>query len=466
MSLCLSAQSTPFKAKPNVFVEIIHSLKEEGYRPLLTEAREKFISVVAGSCDSLNPNVIDDDEQLYRYRVLSGSFRHERRLLVSGELLVPTSGQGMLYLAVFSGSARGVQGKGSSDNHLEAGFMGPKEIENGLTEFLPSISRAVRNHAGHDAMWTPLEISSEQFSNLSQDKELRFVRGTDLPDEDVKTSAILADPVLRDFALSIKRSGGILAADSLKKASGLSAEQHSQIIRSLEEGNLVTQEYVIICRRTSNQVNRIGSREKLEAMRQLGVLCSCGNSIASERVEELIVPTSRLKRMLDQSYWMSAQLLLNLANLDIPRDKVLLNLQEGADEIDAFVDVEGKLLMFELKDNEFSMGHAYPFGGRVGLYKPDYGIIVATKGIAPDVKDYFKRVKPEADLVYVPDVNGLAGALTNVIDNIRSERASNLLRDFDPLTQLKMSLQKMVFTRMKAEKQQPAIVAEKGVLTT
>ena len=49
-----------------------------------------------------------------------------------------------------------------------------------------------------------------------------------------------------------------------------------------------------------------------------------------------------------------------LEKLGIPRDRILLNLQEGAEEIDSFVDVDGSLLMFELKDSEFSMGHAYP----------------------------------------------------------------------------------------------------------
>jgi hypothetical protein len=53
-------------------------------------------------------------------------------------------------------------------------------------------------------------------------------------------------------------------------------------------------------------------------------------------------------------------------------------------------------MMYELKDNEFSMGHAYPFGGRIGLYKPDIALIVSTKGVAPEVKEYFNRVKPNS----------------------------------------------------------------------
>jgi hypothetical protein len=192
-----------------------------------------------------------------------------------------------------------------------------------------------------------------------------------------------------------------MLASDLTRKTGIQPEQIQTAIEHLTKADLLAKEYVIICKKTSNQVNRVDNRETIDRMTELGVLCSCGNPIGQERIEELFSPTHTMQKMLDQSFWMTARLVRLLTESSIPEERILLNLQEGAEEIDAFVDLEGTLLMFELKDNEFSMGHAYPFGGRIGLYKPDIAVIVSTKGVAPEVKDYFKRVKPAAQVVYL-----------------------------------------------------------------
>ncbi len=120
-----------------------------------------------------------------------------------------------------------------------------------------------------------------------------------------------------------------------------------------------------------------------------------------------------------------------LRRLGVPDDRILLNLHDGPEEIDAFVDMDGTLLMIELKDNEFSMGHAYPFGGRIGLYKPDYAIIVATRGVASDVKDYFETVKPQSTIIYIDRLNQLASSLEVIMKTIRTQRAEEVLTNFE-----------------------------------
>ncbi len=90
--------------------------------------------------------------------------------------------------------------------------------------------------------------------------------------------------------------------------------------------------------------------------------------------------------------------------------------------------------MFELKDNEFSMGHAYRFSGRIGIYRPDYAIIVSTKGISSDVKDYFKKIKPQSVIVYVENLNQLRSTIDDIIIKGRTQRAIKILDNYTSVT--------------------------------
>ncbi|HZX12903.1 MAG TPA: hypothetical protein VFF49_00710 [Thermodesulfobacteriota bacterium] len=257
----------------------------------------------------------------------------------------------------------------------------------------------------------------------------------------------LEDVSSRNIAVVVKRSGGILASDLTKRAD-IKPEQTQTAIEQLSKAGLLSQEYVVICKKTSNQVNRVNSKEKVKQMTEIGVLCSCGNPIGQERIEELFSPTPILQKMLDQSYWMTARLVRLLKVLNIPNERILLNLQEGAEEIDAFVDLEGTLLMFELKDNEFSMGHAYPFGGRIGLYKPDIAVIIATKGVAPEVREYFKRVKPAAEIVYVGSLDEFDENLQMVVMQSRSRRAYELISQFEPMASIEIPVAQMITNQL------------------
>jgi hypothetical protein len=93
----------------------------------------------------------------------------------------------------------------------------------------------------------------------------------------------------------------MLAADFSRKIR-IQGKEESISNELIKEG-LLSKEYVIICRQTSNQINRVKSRDVIENMREMGILCSCGRIISSERIEELFSPTPALQKMLDQGYW-------------------------------------------------------------------------------------------------------------------------------------------------------------------
>jgi len=75
----------------------------------------------------------------------------------------------------------------------------------------------------------------------------------------------------------------------------------------------------------------------------------------------------------------------------------------------------------------------------LGLYKPKFGMVLTTKGVAPEVKTHFERVKPDAKILYVERMEDLDAAVAEVVGSIRSEWELDLLWQFDPLARVDLS---------------------------
>ncbi len=374
---------------------------------------------------------------------------HSESFPIAGDVFFSPDGKGLIYLVLQTSGETIRTGRRSSEGspvlQLEVGYLGDDSEIQCLHSFAALVVEAA---AKQDKIiqWKSVERTNAQFRELAQSQESKFVGGNTVTNSEVQLAAMLEDQPIRELAVSVRRAGAMLAPDLHKKLP--KTGNAAGAVDRLVQAQLLTQELVIICSQTSNQINRVRSRDAIRVTTEAGVLCSCGKPLSEERIEELFSPTDQLKRMLDQSYWTTARLVHALRELGISDERILLNLREGAEEIDAFVDVDGTLLMFELKDSEFSMGHAYPFGGRIGLYKPDYAIIVTTKGVAPEVQQYFKRVKPEAQIVCVNHPSDLTSSLGRVVQEIRSTRARQILSAFDGMGTVGIPLSSMLAPRI------------------
>lgn len=321
---------------------------------------------------------------------------------------------------------------------LEIGIIGASCERERFKRFSKAVEAVVRS-MGITAEWESVVHTNQQFVDLHKNAETKFVTGNQLAAEDIPLAAILEDQRARSLSLLIKSSGGVLLPDILKKG-GLEIDDANAALERLTAAALVNREHVIICKKSAGQINRVNSVDSLRKFLDLDVRCSCGTPIAQERIEDLYIPSNKLQRMLDQSFWMSVWLVKTLIAVGIAADRVMLNLHEGPEEIDAFVDANGKLALFELKDREFSMGDAYPFGARVALYKPDYAFIISTRGVAPEVKEHFKRIKLPCQFFYLDSLSQLESTVGDLLANLNRRQAVEVLSRFNDLRNIEMPL--------------------------
>lgn len=207
---------------------------------------------------------------------------------------------------------------------------------------------------------------------------------------EILAARTLSDRAARSLALSIKSSRGVLARDT---TSLLKAPEIPGVLEDLVSTGVVRREIVVICRFSQKQVVRVPDRYKLAKLAADGLRCACGKRIDHESTEDLFTITESGASLLDKSRWLSVLFREKLIELGVRREDILLECRLNGDEIDCIASIDGKLVVAELKDKEFSIGNSYPFSTKVSAIQPDCAIILSTEKIANDVKDRFSDRK-------------------------------------------------------------------------
>lgn len=290
------------------------------------------------------------------------------------------------------------------------------------------------------------EVEFEDFAFQSQRfKELKE-EGMTSPQApstaEVAGARILSDPAARRTALAIASSGGLMVRDLPRHLQAEERDRAEEIELSLQEGDLVSSDLMIVCSKTGEQVLRAPDQEALDQAAAAGVRCACGATVEKERTEEALSLTGLGRHLLDGSWWMTVLLMEELGRLGIGRNAMLVEQIADGDEVDCFADVSGALVIFELKDKEFSLGNAYSFGSKFAIHKPAYAVVVTTANVGNDAKEHFKKAfsagddrlsrEAETRIEYVEGLDQLQGGLDEIVGSIFGGDAEMLLREILP----------------------------------
>jgi hypothetical protein len=146
---------------------------------------------------------------------------------------------------------------------------------------------------------------------------------------------------------------------------------------------------------------------------------------------------------------MSLKLVSVLRQLDIDNNQIMLNFLDGTEEMDAFVDVDGVLLMFELKDDEFVMRHARLLINRIAIYQPKYVIVISTKGISQEARDHMNKYKlNNITMVYIDNLEKLQIKLDGIVTSIRAPKAKQIINILEAIALAKMPISTVISTKI------------------
>lgn len=448
MNLFIDSRSSTLSYSPNSFEGLIDRLERVGYEPLMRKAAQSFSQVFGGNGDeALNSGEEDELEDLEkecefgRRKLMSleklgydfGLEGHKGTTKtpdIQGEVFFSEDGAGLLFVTMVDFYSKAGDEKSTPDptSRLRVGFIGDPDETSSLNEFADAVTRAFEDR-NVDIKWKADVLENKQFNDIAAAQDDSYHLASKIGDKELKAAKALENASIRETAQLVRRSGVILAKELLKQKSE-NASELIKFVDQLLQADLVHQEYVVMCSKTGAHVNRVESRETIEQMGALGVLCSCGKNIAAEPIEGLLAADESLQSMLDSNYWMTATVVRLLNSLGISSDRIILHSEEGSDNVEFIVDIDGTLVLFELKDSEFGLNHAYSLGTRIALQRPKLAFVVSTAGISQEVKDHFKRVKPEAQIVYVANLLQLEATVRKVVEGMRMMRAKTWMSCF------------------------------------
>ncbi|WP_145953703.1 MULTISPECIES: hypothetical protein [Streptomyces] len=347
--------------------------------------------------------------------------RDQSRTWVLGEDLEATeevipSAPGHLYLYALSG-ARGIPD---------------------VSEFIDAVEGAC------GASLKKWEFQARQFMELKQEGRQESLEITSAK---VSASQLLAEKQSRVLATLIKSApGGLILADIEKQLKRDKVDDVDGHLTALQECGLISSEYAVVCAKNQQQMARFADAEIVREMSQKGVRCGCGRKLEDERIEEAVAITDLGRELLDKSTWMSVLLTEELRNLGVPEDRIMMEYSTGGDEMDCIADINGEVILFELKDKEFSLREAYSFAAKVGLVQPRHPVIVTTEKVGGDAKEHFQKAEvagrrsqvrrhPQGTLptLFIEGMENLRPQLEELASSVHRGYAVQVLREVMPL---------------------------------
>ncbi|XMN08983.1 hypothetical protein ACK8N7_24600 [Streptomyces griseobrunneus] len=207
--------------------------------------------------------------------------------------------------------------------------------------------------------------------------------------EEENAAKVLSEKSVRMLAIAIKSSKGLLLGDASKQIPPAERGRVDELVALLGESGMIDTEIVVICSKTSAQINLLPSIETLDHLDKAGVRCACGRALSDERREEALTVTDFGRAMLDGNRWMSILVLQHLIKLGIPVSNIRMEQIYAGEEVDCITEIHGRIVLFELKDKEFNRGNAYSFGAKIGIFQPDISVVITTEKVGVDARDHF-----------------------------------------------------------------------------
>jgi hypothetical protein len=244
-------------------------------------------------------------------------------------------------------------------------------------------------------------------------------------------------------AIAMKSSaGGLLLADAGKKRQREDPREDPNEISAIKDQlidvGLASPGFVIICSVSNSRVIRVDSTESLIEFANKGLKCACGRPISAETPQEVLTITTNGRLLLDKSLWMTILLKQRLEALGVQSYNILLECQIGGNEIDCIASIGGEIVMFELKDKEFSLGNAYALWAKISLVEPQHTVIITTDRVGNDVKEYFRSLgmgrrrtsSPPgvtSQITYIEGMEDFQAGLDNVVFEIYQRKAREII---------------------------------------
>ena len=204
---------------------------------------------------------------------------------------------------------------------------------------------------------TSVPESFVRFAAAAEDGAQTNVRSTMVADW-LHVAGMLEDTAARQVLrrlVEVQREGR--GAASLLGGEGEGVPE--SLLNRLAGAGLIKREVLVSCRKDARPLFRLPSPDALDVLKATNVLCSeCGASIADEKADEIVVPTSLTTTLLQDGSWLTTHLRSILIKLGLPEAQINTHPVSGEGESRAMAHLCGEAFLFLLRDGDWTAAQA------------------------------------------------------------------------------------------------------------
>jgi len=245
-----------------------------------------------------------------------------------------------------------------------------------------------------------------------------------IPDTLIPSLTLLKESDFRSIVARAKQAKDPTLQNIITSA-GISEAKAGPLFQQAVDEKILIRQYNVTCPQCSAPLARVPTKTAIAQMAKDNVACpKCRTCISATSYQDCFVVADHIANILDGSKWLD--LFVRHKLKPYPQfSRVLTEIVDGPNELDLVVNLDGDLLLAELKDARFSIGHAYSFVGKCSQYKPDITLIIATQGVAADVKEYIKNTGLQTH--YIESLESLEESFETIFSEANTRTMSKLI---------------------------------------
>lgn len=205
-------------------------------------------------------------------------------------------------------------------------------------------------------------------------------------------------------------------------------------IENFEKANLITKDYVILCRKSNQQILQVSSKAAIEETSQSSFKCFiCGNAIASEEIDEIITCSDFGKRLMTNDHWMLIKFLNYLDRLKIKRSDVYVQ-SDNLSIQKVFIRENQKLIFVVMCNKKLELNDSYHLSSLINTFNVPFIILVSPESFTHLMKSYLTKNSPSSQFIFIDDLHDFEKEINLFFDNFEKKLVEEIFEEFSGLT--------------------------------
>lgn len=315
-------------------------------------------------------------------------------------------------------------------NSITIGEISPDDSFANLAEFSAKVEEALAGaNITSSKKWEETKIEESITNSLKEaSHEVKFDKN------ELKATSLLEDK----FSYSVLKEIFDKKHSSVKNlidAFGQdNKEKIEKLLENFEKANLINKDYVILCRKSNQQILQVSSKQAIEETSQSMFKCFiCGNPIASEEIDEIITCSDFGKKLLINDFWLLIKLLNYLDTAKIKRENIYIEADTSSLQ-KVFIKKNEKLILVVICNRKLELNDSYHLSSLINTFCVPFVILVSPNNLTYLMKSYLVKNSPESEFIFIEDLHSFEKEINSFFENFDKSLLVEVFEEFNNLT--------------------------------